>query len=44
MNTVCPVKTVSVPEEVEVVNEGYMVGDAGGLEPGVETEDAAKTL
>lgn len=35
---------MSVPEQIKVVYEGYVVGSAGGLEPGVETEETAKTL
>lgn len=44
MDTVWSVKSVSVAEEIEIVDVEYFVRGAGWLEPGVETENSAEAL
>ena len=43
MKSVGTEKGKTVPEEVEVVNETNVVDSAGGLKPGVKTEDFGET-
>ena len=44
MKSVGTEKGRTAPEEVEVVDETNVVDSAGGLKPGVQTEDSVETL
>ena len=43
MNSVGLKQGGAVPEQIKIVDKTYLVSSAGRLQPGVETEDSAKT-
>lgn len=44
METVSFEERKALPKQIEVDNEAYVVGPAGGLEPVVRAENSVKTI